>query len=98
MNDPQPPGTPDAPQPPLLQFPCDYPIKVVGRASDTFRTRIDAILNTHVPDLDQSRTSERPSANGNFLSISYAVVAVSAAQVEALVTDLKTAPDVLMVI
>ena len=98
MNDPHTPGAPDAPQQPLLQFPCDYPIKVVGRVSATFRTRIDAIVSTHVPDLDPGRTTERPSANGNFLAISYAVVAVSAAQIEALVTDLKTAPDVLMVI
>ena len=98
MNEPQAPGAPDAPQQPLLQFPCDYPIKVVGRTSDSFRARIDAILRTHVPDLDHSRTTERPSANGNFLAITYAVVAVSAAQVEALVIDLKTAPDVLMVI
>lgn len=98
MNEPQDPVAPESPPEPLLQFPCDYPIKVVGRTSDTLRARIDAIVSTHVPDLNPSLTTERPSANGNFLAISYAVVAVSAAQVEALVTDLKAAPDVLIVI
>lgn len=84
--------------PPLLQFPTDYPIKVVGRTSDTLRSRIDAIFSAHVPDLDPSRTSERLSGNGNFLSISYTIRAVSAAQVEALATDLKACPDVLIVL
>jgi putative lipoic acid-binding regulatory protein len=93
------PETPagDAPQP-LLQFPTDYPIKVVGRTSATLRAQIDAIFSSHVPDLDPSRTTERLSANGNFQSISYTIHAVSAAQVTALATDLKACPDILLVI
>jgi putative lipoic acid-binding regulatory protein len=78
------------PRPPLLQFPTDYPIKVVGRTSDTLRA--------HVPDLGPSRTTERLSGNGNFQSISYVIRAVSAAQVTALAIDLKACPDVLIVI
>jgi putative lipoic acid-binding regulatory protein len=88
----------DAAAPPLLQFPTDYPIKVVGRTSDTLRARIDAIFSAHVPDLDSARTTERLSANGNFQSISYTIRAISAAQVTALATDLKACPDVLIVI
>jgi uncharacterized protein len=88
----------DAPQPPLLQFPTDYPIKVVGRTSATLRAQIDAIFSTHVPDLDASKITERLSGNGNFQSISYLIRAVSAAQVTALATDLKACPEVLIVI
>ena len=82
----------------LLQFPTDYPIKVVGRTSDTLRARIDAIFSAHVPDLDLSRTTERLSGNGNFQSLSYTFRAVSAAQVTALAIDLKACPDVMIVI
>ena len=82
----------------LLQFPTDYPIKVVGRTSDTLRARIDAIFRAHVPDFDPALTTERLSGNGNFQSISYTIRAVSAAQVTALATDLKAAPDVMIVI
>jgi putative lipoic acid-binding regulatory protein len=82
----------------LLQFPTDYPIKVVGRTSATLRARIDAIVGAHVPDLDASLTSERLSGNGNFQSISYSIRAVSAAQVTALATDLKACPDVVIVL
>jgi putative lipoic acid-binding regulatory protein len=82
----------------LLQFPTDYPIKVVGRTSTELRGRIDAIVAAHVPDLDPAGISERLSGNGNFLSISYTIRAVSAEQVTALATDLKACPDVLIVI
>jgi putative lipoic acid-binding regulatory protein len=94
------PEGPPAGAPPLalLQFPTDYPIKVVGRTSDTLRARIDAIFSAHVPDLDLSRTTERLSGNGNFQSLSYTIRAVSAAQVTALAIDLKACPDVMIVI
>jgi uncharacterized protein len=82
----------------LLQFPTDYPVKVVGRASDTLRPRIDAIVLKHAPDLDVSRTSERLSANGNFLSISYTIRAVSAEQVKALASELSACDAVLVVL
>lgn len=91
-------STPEDPPPPLLQFPTDYPIKVVGRTSATLRAQIDAIFSAHVPDLDPAQTTERLSGNGNFQSISYLIRAVSAAQVTALATDLKACPDVLLVI
>ncbi len=97
MNAPETPAN-GTPQLALLQFPTDYPIKVVGPASGGLRERIDAIVSTHVPDLDRSLTTQRLSGNGSYESISYFIRAASAAQVTALVTDLKACPDVLMVI
>jgi hypothetical protein len=82
----------------LLVFPTEYPIKVVGRPSDEFRARVHAIMLHHAPTLDPDRISERLSENGNFLSISYGLVAESREQVVALVTDLKACEGVVMVI
>jgi len=81
-----------------LQFPTDYPIKVVGRPSDEFRARVHAIMLRHAPKLDPDRVSERLSENGNFLSISYTIVAESREQVVALATDLKECEGVLMIL
>jgi putative lipoic acid-binding regulatory protein len=83
---------------PLLAFPTDYPIKVVGRPSDEFRARVHAVMLRHAPELDPDQVSERLSENGNFLSISYTIVAESREQVVALATDLKTLDGVLMII
>lgn len=82
----------------LLIFPVDYPIKVVGRAGSLLRAEIDAILLRHAPDIDATRTSERYSENGNYLSISYTIVARSEAQVTALAAELAAQPHVIMVI
>jgi uncharacterized protein len=82
----------------LLQFPTDYPIKVVGRPSDEFRARVHAVMLRHAPTLDPDQVTERLSENGNFLSISYMIRAESREQIVALVTDLKAAEGVLMII
>ena len=82
----------------LLKFPTDYPIKVVGRPSPEFRARIHAVVLKHAPNVETDRITERLSENGNFLSISYMIVAESREQVVALARDLTSADGVLMVI
>ena len=82
----------------LLNFPTDYPIKVIGRPSDEFRARVHATVLRHVPLLDAERISERLSGSGNFLSISYTILAESREQVEALAADLKACEGVMMLI
>jgi uncharacterized protein len=84
--------------PPLLEFPTDYPIKVIGRPSDEFRARVHAIVLRHAPLIEPERVRERLSENGNFLSISYLLRAESRQQVEALATDLKACEGVLTLI
>jgi putative lipoic acid-binding regulatory protein len=52
----------------------------------------------HAPKLDPDRVTERLSENGNFLSISYMIVAESSEQVIALVNDLKATEGVLTIL
>lgn len=81
-----------------LVFPTDYPIKVVGRSERGLRMRIDAVVLQHAPDLAPERISERASGAGNFISITYVIVAQSREQVTALVGALVSTEGVLMVI
>jgi putative lipoic acid-binding regulatory protein len=81
-----------------LQFPTDYPIKVVGRTSRDFRARIDAVVTQYSPSLSSDRISERASGAGNFISITYTIVAESREQVTALVGALVATEGVMMVI
>ncbi len=82
----------------LLQFPTDYPIKVVGRSDLQLRARIDAVVLRHVPDITADRISERASGAGNFVSITYVIVARSKPQIVALVEELASSEGVMMVI
>lgn len=81
-----------------LVFPTDYPIKVVGRQEPGLRLRIDTVVQRHVPDLAGDRVSERASGQGNFVAITYLIVARSREQVVALVTELSATEGVMMVI
>ena len=83
---------------PLLEFPTDYPIKIIGRPSDEFRARVHAVVLRHSPALEAERVSERLSGNGNFLSISYTLLAESREQIEALTAELKACDGVMMLI
>jgi len=82
----------------LLVFPTDYPIKIVGRPSAEFRATVQAIIVRHAPDTTAAQMTERLSANGNFLSLSYNIRAVSREQVIALATELSACELVLMVL
>lgn len=82
----------------LLTFPVAYPIKVVGRRSNTLRADIDAIVREHVPDLEDSQISERASNQQHFLAITYTINARSREQVIALANALQANENVIMLI
>lgn len=82
----------------LLTFPTAYPIKVVGRRSDTLRATIDAIVREHVPDLADDQISERASKEQHFLAITYTINAQSKEQIVALASALQANKDVIMLI
>lgn len=82
----------------LLRFPTDYPIKVLGRPTPEFRARVRAIFMKHVAVIQSDRITERLSANGSFLAISYVIKADSREQVTALVSELTACEGVLMLL
>ena len=88
----------EPPKEELLRFPTSYPIKVVGRRSETMRANIDAIVRQHVPDLEESQIKERASTQQHFLAITYTINAQSKEQVVALANELQASKDVIMLI
>lgn len=81
-----------------LGFPCEYPIKVMVRAETGIRTHVDAIVERHAGPLDLSTVMERPSAQRNFLGITYVIRARSEAQIAGLFAALKLCPQVVLVL
>lgn len=79
-----------------LEFPCEFPIKVMGRASDTFRTEVTEILSRHVPDEDQAALTTQDSSAGRFVSITLTIRARSREQLDHLYQDLNGLESVLM--
>jgi uncharacterized protein len=82
----------------LLQFPCDFPIKIMGRATDEFRTRAREIVERHAGAVPEERVSERLSRDGNFLALTYNIRASSRPQLDDLYRELTANEAVLVVL
>jgi putative lipoic acid-binding regulatory protein len=80
----------------LFNFPCEFPIKVMGRDSEAFRSLTLAIVERHAGPVEASQISQRPSSKGNFLSLTYTIEAHSRAQLDAIYEDLTSSGVVLV--
>ena len=82
----------------LLDFPCDFPIKVMGRKAPGFAQSVTDIVLRHAPDFDPATVEMRPSRQGRYLSITCVVRAISREQLDALYRELCDHPAVVMVL
>ncbi len=80
----------------LLQFPCSFPIKMMGRADAAFRGTAVGLVERHVGKVaaDAIQTSE--SRNGNFLSVTVTIDAKSQEQLDNIYNDLSNHKDILV--
>jgi hypothetical protein len=82
----------------LLEFPCDFPLKVMGAAQDGFAQTIAEVVRKHAPDFDAATMEMRPSKAGNYLSLTCTIRAVSQAQLDAVYRELSSHPMVKVVL
>lgn len=80
----------------LLTFPCEFPIKVMGRSSETFETDVVGIVRKHVADLPDSAITSRPSGKGNYVAITVLVNVTSKQQLDNIYLELNAHEAVLM--
>ena len=81
-----------------LAFPCDFPIKVMGRKQPRFVQAVTGIVRRHAPDFDAATVEMRPSRQGKYLSVTCVVRATSREQLDALYQELCDHPGVVMVL
>jgi putative lipoic acid-binding regulatory protein len=81
-----------------LAFPCDFPIKVMGRKQPRFVQAVTGIVRKHAPDFDAATVEMRPSRQGKYLSVTCIVRATSREQLDALYQELCDHPAVVMVL
>lgn len=79
----------------LLRFPCEFPIKVMGRDAPGFEVDVLGIFERHLGSLDAARINTRPSTSGNFVSVTVVFRAESQEQLDALYRDLTAHEKVL---
>ena len=84
--------------PPRIEFPCDYPIKVIGLSNQQFREEVIEVLKAFDPSLTDQKIAVRPSSGGNYESIKAQLLATGADQLSALFERLKKVSGLKMVL
>ena len=79
-----------------LEFPTEFPIKVMGRCDSDLKALTRAIVERHAGPLGDERVKTRTSADGNFLALTYTINAQSREQLDAIYRELTACKAVVM--
>ncbi len=82
----------------LIEYPCDFPIKIMGAMQDAFAQTMVDVVSSHDPEFHAGKLEMRPSTKGNYLSLTVTVRATSRQQLDDLYRTLSSHPMVKMVL
>ena len=85
-------------KPPRIEYPCAYPIKVMGLREEGFVECIVEVVKQHDPDFISETITFRESRNGKYLSVKITITATGPDHIQALFNDLKASGRVVMVL
>lgn len=82
----------------LIEFPCAFPIKVMGVAQEGFAEAVLAAVRLHDPGFEAASLEMRSSSGGKYLSLTCTITATSREQLDALYRELSGHPLVRIVL
>ena len=80
----------------VMEFPCSFPIKLMGRESGEFRQTVRELVEKHTGPLDDAAVQASLSRNGRFVSVTITVTAESREQLDNIYRDATAHDDVIM--
>ena len=80
----------------LIEFPCRFPIKAMGRNSNDFKEIVTGIVKAHAELWPDEPIRSAPSKEGNFISITAVIEARSQDQLDAIYQQLTDCDQVMM--
>lgn len=83
---------------PKIEFPCDYPIKVVGCTVTNFVEDVLAVVSQHAEQVSKTSVTVRSSRHGKYQSATLSIRATGELQLRALHADLMACPFVRLVL
>lgn len=86
------PSSQDAETPPLIEFPCDFVIKIMGLADESFQTKMVSLIQAHSAQFSADNIAHRYSANGKYISLSCTIWVSSQAQLDDIYRALSQHP------
>jgi len=82
----------------LLEFPCAFPLKIMGATHDDFQRVVVDIVTKHAPDFDSTTLEVRASSGGKYVGLTCTITATSKPQLDALYMELTGHPLVKVVL
>lgn len=82
----------------LLEFPCTFPLKIMGLADDRLAQAVLAVVVRHAPGFDGATMEMRSSSGGKYVSLTCTITATSRGQLDALYRELTSHPLVKIVL
>lgn len=82
----------------LMEFPCDFPIKIIGTNSNVFLDEIKQVATKHFPDFTDNHLTQKVSQKNNYLAVTVTVRALNQAMLDAFYQEITKHPDVKMVL
>ena len=80
----------------LLELPCEFPVKAMGRDEDDFKSLITGIILGHADIYKDIPVTSAPSSSGTYLSVTVTIEAQSKAQLDRIYQDLTDCERVLV--
>ncbi len=80
----------------VMEFPCSFPIKLMGRESAEFRQTVRELVEKHAGPIDDAAIQSSLSRNGRFVSVTITVIAESREQLDSIYRDATAHDDVIM--
>ena len=74
----------------LIDYPSDFPIKIMGAMQDAFAQTMVEVVQKHDPEFHSGKMEMRPSSKGNYLSLTVTVRATSREQLDNLYRELSS--------
>ena len=76
----------------VLEFPCDFDIKVMGESDENFSESIIKIIKKHDINFNASKIEMKGSSSGKYISLTCNVYVTSQKQLNKMYVELSKSP------
>lgn len=82
----------------LLEFPCRFPVKIMGRDQPEFEAHVVELISQHTGPIASADIAVRTSSKGKFIALTVTVAAESREQLDAIYKTLSASEQVVYLI
>lgn len=80
----------------IFEFPCSFPVKVMGKNSPEFEAFVMSVMNKHVPELGEGAVQSKSSKGDKWISMTITITAQSKAHLDGIYLELNGSELVVM--